>query len=150
MPVKTSGGETQQRGNRAGDASQNADPPRATIVVLDDDLVFRRGIARVLRSEGYDVIEVEDSEELAAALEQGPVDLIVADSRLADGSDGWLRAKELAARHGRTKVLAMTGYDADAIAAVGGYTDVDDYVQKSGAGFNVVRAVEEALEKTED
>ena len=33
----------------------------------------------------------------------------------------------------------------DAIAAVGGYTGVDGYVQKSGAGFNVVRAVEDAL-----
>lgn len=146
MPVgSSSSGGGQQGGNRAGDRQRNADPPRATIVVLDDDLLFRRGITRVLRSEGYDVIEVDDSEGLAAALQDGPVDLIVADSRLADGSDGWLRAQELAASHGRIKVLAITGYDTDAIAAVGGYTGVDGWIQKAGAGFNVVRAVEEAL-----
>ncbi len=133
-------------GNRPGDRQNNANPPRATIVVLDDDHLFRRGVARVLRSEGYDVIEVDDIEGLAAALEAGPVDLVVADSRLADGSDGWLEASALAQRHGGVKVVAMTGYDADAIAALGGFTDVE-FVQKSGAGFNVVRAVEEALSR---
>lgn len=133
-------------GNRPGERLRSADPPRATVVVLDDDHLFRRGVARVLRSEGYDVIEVDDTEGLAAALAAGPVDLVVADSRLADGTDGWLEARELARRHGDVKVLAMTGYDADAIAALGGFTDVE-FVQKAGAGFNVVRAVEEALSR---
>ena len=36
------------------------------------------------------------------------------------------------------------GTELDAIAAVGGFTDVE-FVQKSGAGFNVVAAVEAAL-----
>lgn len=133
-------------GNRPGERQRNADPPRATVVVLDDDHLFRRGVARVLRSEGYDVIEVDDIDGLEAALAESPVDLVVADSRLADGSDGWLRARELAASHGNFKVVAMTGYDADAIAALGGFTDVE-FVQKAGAGFNVVRAVEEALSR---
>ena len=142
MPVRSSNG--QQGGNRPGESRFSAGSPRATIVVLDDDLVFRRGVARILRSEGYDVIEVEDAGELAAVLDQNPVDLIVADSRLGDGSDGWRDALALAQSHGRVKVLAVTGYDAEAIAAVGGFTGVE-FVQKSGAGFNVVRAVEEAL-----
>ncbi len=130
--------------NRPGERQRNADPPRATVVVLDDDHLFRRGVARVLRSEGFDVIEVEDIGGLEEALLAGPVDLVVADSRLADGSDGWLRASELAKAHGNVKVIAITGYDTDAIQALGGFTDVE-FVQKSGAGFNVVRAVEEAL-----
>jgi CheY-like chemotaxis protein len=144
VPVGSSN-SGQANGNRPGDPRARAgDPPRATVVVLDDDLVFRRGVARVLRSEGFDVIEVEDGEELEAALTDTPVDLIVADSRLADGTDGWLEANAIADRHGRVRVLAITGYDADAIAAVGGFTGVE-FVQKEGAGFNIVRAVEEAL-----
>ena len=43
-----------------------------------------------------------------------------------------------------SKVIAITGYDTDAIAAVGGYTEVE-FVPKVGAGFNIVRAVEDAL-----
>ena len=58
----------QQGGNRPNEALQSANPPRATIVVLDDDLLFRRGVARVLRSERYDVIEVDDTEQLARGL----------------------------------------------------------------------------------
>lgn len=142
MPVGSSGG--QQGSNRPGESRFASNPPRATIVVLDDDLVFRRGVSRVLRSEGYDVIEVEDVDGLARVLSSTKVDLIVADSRLSDGSDGWKDALTLARSYGRIKVLAITGYDADAIAAVGGFTDVE-FVQKSGAGFNVVRAVEQAL-----
>lgn len=143
MAVGNSSG-TQGGGNRPDESRHAANPPRATIVVLDDDLLFRRGVARVLRSERYDVIEVDDTEQLAETLRSTPVDLIVADSRLSDGSDGWREALTLARQHGRTKVLAMTGYDKDAIAAVGGFTDVE-FVQKSGAGFNVVAAVEAAL-----
>lgn len=131
-------------GNRPGDRQRAADPPRATIAVLDDDHLFRRGIVRVLRSEGYDVIEVDDIEGLAEVFRQAPVDLVVADSRLADGSDGWLEAAALARAHGNVPVVAMTGYDPDAIAALGGVTDVE-FVQKAGAGFNVVAAVEQAL-----
>lgn len=143
MPVGNSN-NSQRAGNRPGEPTHASNPPRATIVVLDDDLIFRRGVARVLRSEGYDVIEVEDPSELQVALSESPVDLIVADSRLADGSDGWLEAKHLAEEDGRVKLLAVTGYDADAIAAVGGFTGVE-FVQKEGAGFNIVRAVQEAL-----
>lgn len=145
MAVGSSKNNVQQGSNRAGDRLANADPPRATVVVLDDDLLFRRGVSRVLRSEGFDVIEVEGSAELAEVLQESSVDLIVADSRLADGSDGWREAKALAKEHGDIKVIAMTGYDPDAIAAVGGFTEVDGWIQKAGAGFNVVRAVEEAL-----
>ena len=133
-------------GNRAGDrTAHNSDPPKATIAVLDDDLLFRASIARNLRSAGYDVIEVEEEAELAAALAEFPVDLILADSRLADGSDGWLVAKRLSELHGAIPWLAMTSYDSDAIVHLGGI-DVP-HVVKQGAGMNVIGAVEDALSK---
>lgn len=143
MPVG-SGNSGQQSANRAGDGLHSSDPPRGTIVLLDDDLLFRDGLARALRRERYDVIEVEEAAELEAALLDSPVDLIVADSRLADGSDGWLKAKEVAEKDGRAKVLAMTGYDPDAIAALGGFVNVE-FVQKSGSGFNILQAIERIL-----
>lgn len=131
-------------GNRPGEGRGASDPPRATIAVLDDDPLFRRGIVRVLRSEGFDVVEADDVRTLADVFRRNPVDLVVADSRLADGSDGWAEARALAEAHGDVPVVPMTGYDADAIAAVGGITDVA-FVQKSGTGFGVVAAVERAL-----
>lgn len=135
---------TNAAGNRQGQHATTTRRPRGTVVVLDDDRLFRRSIARVLRSSGFDVIEVDSSAELAAVLEGGPVDLIVADSRLADGSDGWVQARDLAEAHGGLRVLLISGYDPEAIRAVGGFADVP-YVRKRGSGFNIVRAVEDAL-----
>jgi len=132
------------RVNRAGENLPLANPPRGTLVVMDDDPLFRRSIARVLKSEGYVVHELEEVQQLDKLLGREKIDLVIADSRLADGSDGWREAKRLAALHGDIKVLAVSGYDADAIGAVGGYV-ADRYLQKSGGGLRIVSAVEDAL-----
>jgi CheY-like chemotaxis protein len=130
--------------NRAGSESRTSDPPRGTIVVLDDDAVYRAQVERVLRSEGFITMGTGDVQGLAAILEAHDIDLILADSRLADGSDGWREAEALAARFGGVVVVAVSGYDADAIEATGGSV-TKGYVLKGGSAFQLLQAIEEAL-----
>jgi DNA-binding NtrC family response regulator len=140
MPTNTSdralGGS-----NRPG---RNSGGSPATVVVLDDDRDFRRGVLRALRNEGLVVEEAEDVASLLAILTRTPVDVIVADSRLADGSDGWREALALSGRYPHTRVVAITGYDADAIAAVEGMV-ISGFIQKGDDPLRIVQAVLEAI-----
>lgn len=142
MAVDTRGNDTLIEGNRAGDPRHTSNPPRATIAVLDDDELYRENLGRVLRNEGYAVIEAGDLSSLEGLLSSHPVDLIVADSRLPDG-DGWARAQELAQQDG-VKVLAVSGYDAEAIEGTGGEV-LPMYWMKDTGRFTLLKAVEEAL-----
>jgi CheY-like chemotaxis protein len=60
-----------------------------SVLVVEDDAVFREGLAVVLRREGYRVILAEDGREAMDRLHEGPApDLIVLDMMLP-GEDGW-------------------------------------------------------------
>jgi|JI10StandDraft_1071094.scaffolds.fasta_scaffold754845_1 ActR/RegA family two-component response regulator len=117
--------------------------PAATVVVLDDDRDFRFGVVRVLRNEGFVVEEAADVATLLAILNRTPVDVILADSRLADGADGWREALALSGRYPNTRVVAVTGYDADAIAAFEGVV-LSGFVRKSDGPSVIVQAVLDA------
>ena len=129
-------------GNRPGGST--SDPPRGTVIVLDDDRDFRVAAVRALRMEGFVAEDVADVAGLAVALGRMPVDVIVADSRLADGTDGWEAAAALAQQFPRTRVVHVSAYDADAIRAVDG-TVVEAFVRKGGDPFALVEAVMSVL-----
>jgi len=59
-------------------------PPR--LVILDPDLSLGRTLIRVLREHGYDASAVPDAAELAAALADGPAELLLVDI-VAAGDD---------------------------------------------------------------
>jgi CheY-like chemotaxis protein len=129
--------------NRPGERNAS-DPPKATIVVLDDDLYFRQGAVRALKQEGYDVFEAIDVEALVDILSRAPVDLVLADSRLTDGNDGWASAKQIVAQYPKTKVLMMSGYSASEIADDGGAT-FGPHVMKGGDFASLFNEIERTL-----
>lgn len=137
-----------QRGNpgtrgREGNEVRTVAPGRGTVVVLDDDRLFRDLAVRTLLGEGYSALGVSDAAALASAMQASPVDVILADSRLGDGSDGWREANALAEQHGAV-VVAVSGYAADAIEATGGSL-APSYLLKGGTVQQLVEAVELAM-----
>lgn len=56
----------------------------AQILFVDDDADLRYTIAKILASEGYDVIEAKSGEECLSILEKNVPDLIILDVRLGD------------------------------------------------------------------
>lgn len=80
----------------------------ASILVVDDDAVFRSSVARLLRGAGYEAAEAADGAQAIRLLGAGGFDAVVTDIIMpnADGIEliGWLRQ-----HHPRTCIVAVTG-----------------------------------------
>ena len=89
--------------------------PRAaheTILVLEDNVIVRQAVLRVLRDCGYTVLEAASGPE-ALALAQaydGPIDLLLADLVLP-GMSGRVVARRLRATRQDVSCLYMSGYE---------------------------------------
>jgi CheY-like chemotaxis protein len=59
------------------------------ILVVDDELLIRFAIGRILKRQGYDVIEAVDGLEALAVVSQRRVDLVITDLEMPklDGAD---------------------------------------------------------------
>jgi CheY-like chemotaxis protein len=97
---------TNVSGNRPSER-QASDPPRATIVVLDDDGIVRKNLVRLLNLEGYAAFEAIDVDTLHSILEAAPIDVVLADSRLTDGNDGWATAMGLRERYPNLRMASV-------------------------------------------
>ena len=100
-----------------------------TILVVDDDEVLNRAIARGLRNEGFNVISALSAEDAAEVLARIRVDGIILD-RMMRGMDGLTFLQDLRAGGDATPVLmltAMTGPE-NSIAGLSG--GANDYLGK--------------------
>jgi class 3 adenylate cyclase/ActR/RegA family two-component response regulator len=83
------------------------------VVLADDSMLLREGIARLLRESGFDVVgQSEDAEGLIETVAQTRPDVVVADIRMPpDHSDEGLRAAEvIRRRHPGTGVLLLSAH----------------------------------------
>ena len=72
--------------SRPGSASDR--PAGRTILLVDDDHGVRVGLARALRSDGWNVIAAASGAEALERLNEQPPDLLITDLRMAEVS-GW-------------------------------------------------------------
>jgi two-component system response regulator AtoC len=79
-----------------------------TILVLDDERLIRRSIARRLETAGYRVVEAEDGQSGLAAAAAG-IDLAIVDFRLPD-TDGLAVLAQLKQSQPDTIVILLTAY----------------------------------------
>jgi CheY-like chemotaxis protein len=90
----------------ANAASSVAAEPRATVLIVEDDLTLRATSAEILRSEGYRVREASGPREALEILRgTDPVDLIFSDMQLPPGPSGIEFVRQ--ARHLRPGVRAL-------------------------------------------
>jgi class 3 adenylate cyclase/CheY-like chemotaxis protein len=81
------------------------------VVLADDSMLLREGIARLLQESGFDVVgQSEDAEDLIRKVAETTPDVVVADIRMPpDHSDEGLRAAETIRReHPGTGVLLLS------------------------------------------
>jgi PAS domain S-box-containing protein len=89
-----------------------------TILLVEDEPEIRQLAQGALRRLGYHVVTAESAEEaleVAARLEH-PMDLLISDVVLPGKSGPWL-ARELMGRHAGLRVLFISGYADDRLAA---------------------------------
>ena len=75
--------------------------PAVRVVLADDSVLFREGLARVLAERGFDVIaQAGDADELLAVVERETPDVAVTDVRMppTNSNEGLLAAQRNLAR----------------------------------------------------
>ena len=84
-----------------------------TVVLADDSVLFREGLARVLADNGFLVVgQAGDAGELHAVVEREDPDVVVTDIRMppTNSNDGLLAAQRIRAEHPGTGVLVLSQY----------------------------------------
>ncbi|MEZ9232575.1 two-component system response regulator TorR [Vibrio amylolyticus] len=98
------------------------------VLVVEDDAVTRSKLAGYFKNEGYTVSEAENGEEMRAALQQAPIDLVMLDINLP-GSNGLMLTRELRSQSD-IGIILVTGRTDNIDKIVGLEMGADDYVTK--------------------
>jgi DNA-binding NarL/FixJ family response regulator len=82
------------------------------VVLADDSVLLREGVARLLAEAGFDVVgQAADADELLEQVAANEPDVAVVDIRMPPDGDGGLRAaREIRARHPEVGVLVLSQY----------------------------------------
>ncbi len=99
-----------------------------TILLLEDDENLNRGISLKLEKEGYCVLSAQTLERAKHFFDKEPVDLIISDITLPDGSG--LEFGKYVRSRSEVYLIYLTAMDQE-IDVVNGYdTGADDYITK--------------------
>lgn len=93
---------------RSGVESEAAPRSRQTVLVIDDYPAIRRSLERLLGESGFDVVSAGTLAEAFDVLDSRPVDLLLTDEALPDGS-GSAFASRARARFGRIRTVLVSG-----------------------------------------
>jgi two-component system, OmpR family, response regulator MprA len=99
------------------------------VLVVDDDVLVRRMLARSLAAAGFEVEEAADGGAALATVERSTPDLVVLDVTMP-GVDGLAVCRRLRAKGMSGSILMLTARDAVADRVAGLEAGADDYLVK--------------------
>lgn len=101
------------------------------VLVVDDDPVVRRAVARFVASAGYRVIESSTPEQGLAAAERYPIDLMITDLVMPNMT-GYELAQRISSIRPGIRVIYMSGFAPDELVAERGLRNGHDpiFLQK--------------------
>jgi DNA-binding NarL/FixJ family response regulator len=94
-------------------SASSASPSPVRVVLADDSVLFREGLARVLADNGFLVVgQAGDADTLHQVVGQVQPDVVVTDIRMppTNTNDGLLAAQRIRAEHPGTGVLVLSQY----------------------------------------
>ncbi len=125
----------------SGPYDASIDPPRAHVLVVDDEEVVRRLCKRVLMEEGYAVTSAADgAEALARASQMDQLDLVVTDVVMPH-LNGKELVKELKKRYPDVRTLYVSGYDRELLSVGGELGDQVAFLAKPFRLQDLLRTV---------
>ncbi|MDY7227728.1 response regulator transcription factor [Hyalangium rubrum] len=92
---------------------RDSDAP--SLLLVDDDAVFRERLARAFRERGFEVVTAGSVDEALAAARQESPELAVVDLRMP-GRSGLELVRELRGLDDSTRIIVLTGYGSIATA----------------------------------
>ena len=119
---------------------------RSKILVVDDEKLVRRMIARVLESEGMSIVEASNGLDAVQMAKAQPFDLIILDI-IMEGIDGFQVIHQLRSEGMLTPVSILSGRQADndKVFALG--IGADDYITKPMSLQEIKRVLQSLEEK---
>ena len=130
----------------AGDAPAVA-PGSETVLLVEDEAAVRAIVRRILRQQGYTVLEASHGREGLRVAERhvGRIDLVVTDVVMPELS-GRAFAEQLASTHPGVRVLFMSGYTDDEILRRGFFLPGMALLEKPFTADGLLQAVREVLD----
>jgi DNA-binding response OmpR family regulator len=118
-----------------------------TILVAEDEDPVRHLIRDVLRTHGYEVLMASDGHEALAIAAQhpGPIDLVMSDV-VMPGISGLEVVERLSQLRPRARVMLISGYADDAIAAYGVMNPSITLINKPFQLHELTRRIREVLD----
>lgn len=123
-------------------------PVPGVILVVDDDDPVRVMLARLLRTQGYTVIQATSAHEAYSTLDECRPDLIISDI-VMPGESGIELRRFIATRWPDLPVILISGYSTDGPAEFAARTPNTIFVQKPFAADQLLELVDETLSSSE-
>lgn len=120
-------------------------PLSGTILVVDDDDPVRVMLARLLRTQGYTVLQAAHASEARTILDTKRPDLVISDI-VMPGESGIELRRGILERWPDLPVILISGYSAEGPAEFAARTPNTTFVQKPFAADNFLALVERTLE----
>ena len=102
---------------------------RSRLLIVDDDLTFRRTTAALLRQDGHEVVEASDADEAVTRLRATPMDLVLLDVRMP-GLNGVRLVEALRTWGDDVPVLMISGFGDVETAVEALQVGADDFLTK--------------------
>jgi DNA-binding NtrC family response regulator len=118
----------------------------ATILLVDDEVVFTNNMSKLLTKRGYRVTTVNSGEEALRALQESAFHVMVLDLKMP-GMDGIAVMHEMSKLALSTEVLILTGHGSIDTALEAIRLGAYDYVTKPCEIGDLVSKIEAAFER---
>lgn len=120
---------------------------RPTVVLADDHVIVRDGIAKLLDDFGFEVIgTVGDGQALLEAAKRLDPDVIITDISMPGPINGLDAVGRLRAAGTRSKIIVLTMHHDAELAAHATRAGASGYLLKHSAGEELVSAIEQVLQ----
>jgi PAS domain S-box-containing protein len=118
-----------------------------TILLVEDEEAVRELASMILTAKGYSVLAAKSSKEAEelSAKHKGEIHLLLTDI-IMPGTSGRELARRITARHGRTRVLYMSGYTDNVLAQGGVLEQGISFLQKPFTPADLAQKVRDVLD----
>jgi FixJ family two-component response regulator len=123
-------------------------PPKPRVLVVDDEPDFLEFVQWQLETLGYDARTAESGEAAVAQMDEGAVDVLLADLRMP-GMDGIELIRQTALRHPDAQCIVVTGHGGVESAVAAMRLGAVNYLRKPVGVEELDVAIQKALEKAD-
>src|SRR6201991_1730129 len=118
------------------------------VLIVDDEEKLRALLARIIRLEGFTVLEAETLKAGGRMLEKEDIDVVFCDVKLPDGN-GVDFVRDIKARHPLVETILLTAYGNIADGVMAMKNGAFDYITKGDDNDKIIPLLARAMEKVQ-